>query len=98
MGSCTLTRTLILAIAAAVATMPACGTDEATTGADADVVVETIGDTTVVRTLSGSVLGAAATLVPELSIGEMDGPEEYLFGRVGSIAVDDDRRVFVLDG
>ena len=98
MGSCTLTRTLILAIAAAVATMPACGTDEASTGADADVVVETIGDTTVVRTLSGSVWGAEATLVPELSIGEMDGPEEYLFGYVGSIAVDNDRRVFVLDG
>ena len=93
-----LTRTLILAIAAAVATMPACASDEASTGAGADVVVETIGDTTVVRTLSGSVWGAEATLVPELSIGEMDGPEEYLFGRVGSIAVDDDRRVFVLDG
>ena len=98
MGSRTLTRTLTLAIAAAVATMPACGTDEASTGADADIVVETIGDTTVVRTLSGSVWGAEATLVPELSIGEMDGPAEYLFGRVGSIAVDDDRRVFVLDG
>ena len=52
-------------------------------------VTETIGDTTVVRTLSGSVWGAEATLVPEVSIGELDGPEEYLFGWVFSIAVRD---------
>ena len=84
-----------LAIAFVIAT--ACGTDESSTGADADVLVDTIGDTIVVRTLSGSVWGAEAALVPEVSIGELDGPEEYLFGRVGSIAVDDDRRVFVLD-
>ena len=60
-------------------------------------VTETIGDTTVVRTLSGSVWGAEATLVPEVSIGELDGPEEYLFGWVFSIAVDDDRNVYVFD-
>jgi len=61
------------------------------------VVVETIGDTTVVRTLSGSVWGAEATLVPEVSIGELDGSEEYLFGSIWSIAVDDDRNVHVFD-
>lgn len=61
------------------------------------VVTDTIGDTVVVRTLSGSVWGGDATLVPELSIGEVDGPDEYLFGRIGSIAVDDDRNVYVFD-
>lgn len=61
------------------------------------VVTDTIGDTVVVRTLSGSAWGGDATLVPELSIGEIDGPEEYLFGRIGSIAVDDDRNVYVFD-
>ncbi len=62
------------------------------------VETETIGDTTVVRTVSGSVWGGDATLVPETSIGELDGPDEYLFGSVRSIAVDDDRNVYVLDG
>ena len=41
--------------------------------------------------------GAEARLVPEVSIGELDGPEEYLFGRIGSLAVDDDRNVYVFD-
>jgi len=69
-------------------------------GDAADPVVEThtIGDTTVVRTVSGSVWGGDATLVPETAIGELDGPDEYLFGSVRSIAVDDDHNVYVLDG
>ena len=75
----------------------ACGTDAGSSGATLDTFVETIGDTTVVRTLSGSVWGAEATLVPEVSIGELDGPEEYLFGRIWSIAVNDDGTVYVLD-
>ena len=62
------------------------------------VETETIGDTTVVRTVSGSVWGGDATLVPEVSIGELDGAEEYLFGSVSAIAVDDDHNVYVLDG
>ena len=61
------------------------------------VAVETIGDTTVVRTLSGSVWGAEASLVPEVSIGELEGPDEYLFGRIGSMAVDEARNVYVFD-
>lgn len=52
---------------------------EADAGLSADgpaTVTETIGDTTVVRTVSGSVWGAEATLVPEISVGEVDGAEE----------------------
>ena len=71
------------------------GTDPS--AAAPDVVVETIGDTTVVRTLSGSVWGAEATLVPEVSIGELDGPDEYLFGLITSIAADDDLKVYAFD-
>ncbi|WP_420447681.1 6-bladed beta-propeller [Candidatus Palauibacter sp.] len=67
-------------------------------GPEAEVVTETLGDTTVVRTLSGSVWGADATLVPEVSIGEVEGPDELLFGRIASIAVDDAGRIYVLDG
>ena len=94
-----LIRTLAIAIAATA--LAACGTDTDSSSAGPaeahEQAVETIGDTTVVRTLSGSVWGTEATLVPEVSVGDLDGPEEYVFGSIGSIAVDDDRRVYVLD-
>ena len=50
------------------------------------VTIDTIGDTVVVRTLSGGVWGDVATLAPEASIGELDGPREYLLGSISSIA------------
>lgn len=67
-------------------------------GSTADVVIDTIGDTVAVRTVSGSVWQGSATLVPETSIGELDGPDEYLFGNISSIAVDDEHTVYVFDG
>ncbi len=86
-------------ILAAVSLPLACGPISDSGDATGPVVeTETIGDTTVVRTVSGSVWGGDATLVPETSIGELDGPEEYLFGSVRAIAVDEDRNVYVLDG
>ena len=89
-------------VAALVAALPvvavACGPDaDVAPSPEVGVVTDTVGDTIVVRTLTGSVWGADATLEPEVSIGELDGPEEHLFGEVGSIAVDDDRNVYVLD-
>ncbi len=45
-------------------------------------VYDTIGDTIVVRTVSGSLWKDTAQLVPEISIGVFDGPEEYIFGQV----------------
>ena len=86
-----------VATAAFALALSACG-DARKSATDADVAIDTIGDTIVVRTLSGSVWGGDATLVPEVSIGELDGPDEYLFGNVTSIAVDDDRTVYVFDG
>ena len=88
-------KTATIAIAAAL--LAACGPETNSHGSAPETVIETIGDTTIVRTLSGSVWEADATLVPELSIGEVDGPEELLFGRIASIAVDDDRNVYVMD-
>ncbi|MDE2679029.1 MAG: hypothetical protein OXI76_14110 [Gemmatimonadota bacterium] len=85
------TRTMAIAVAAAV--QAACTTDDPArsnlNGQRHEQVVETRGDTTVVRTLSGSVWGAEANLVAEFAIGELDGPDEYLFGSIGSFAVDD---------
>ena len=87
--------TLAAATTAAALLLAACGTDS--TPARPNVEVETIGDTTVVRTLSGSVWGSPATLVPEVSVGEVEGAEEYLLGSVISIAVDSDWNLYVLD-
>jgi len=81
-------------VIAAIA-LAACGSDAPPAGPR--VEIGTIGDTTIVRTLSGSVWAAEARLVPEVSIGELDGPDEYLFGRIGSLAVDRDRNVYVFD-
>lgn len=75
----------------------ACATDTAPPAAGPETIVETIGDTTVVRTLSGSVWGAEATLVPEITIGRLEGADEYIFGRIWSIAVDDEWNVYVFD-
>ncbi|WP_419162993.1 6-bladed beta-propeller [Candidatus Palauibacter sp.] len=83
-------------LAALSVTWVACGTGREVAGGP-EVVTDTIGNTIVVRTVSGSQWGADATLVPELSIGEMDGPDEYLFGSIASVAVDDDRNVYVFD-
>ena len=58
---------------------------------------DTLGDTLVVRTLSGSVWGDTARLVPEVSIGMFDGPEEYTFGRVYSLAMGPDGTIYVVD-
>ena len=91
------TRTLVLLPAAATALLIACGPDADPSGSTPETVTEAIGDTTVVRTLSGSVWGTEATLVPEVAIGGLDGPEEYLFGSIRSIAVADDGTIYILD-
>ena len=77
--------------------LAACGSDAGSTGRRYEVMVDTIGDTVVIRTLAGSVWDGEATLVPEVSIGELDGPEELLFGWIWSIAVANNGNVYVFD-
>ncbi|KPJ87173.1 MAG: hypothetical protein AMS18_14975, partial [Gemmatimonas sp. SG8_17] len=50
-------------------------------------VVDTVGDTVVVRTVSGSVWSDTASLEAEISIGVFDGPDEYLIGDPRAITV-----------
>lgn len=57
----------------------------------------TVGDTIVVRTVRGSGWGADARLVADLRIGQADGPDEYLFGRVASIAASPDGIIYAFD-
>lgn len=89
-------RLLVLTTVTACA-LAACDTGPGSSSAGPHVVVQMIGDTTVVRTLSGSVWEGEATLVPEISIGELDGPDELLFGWIRSIAVDADHNVYAFD-
>ncbi|NIN73220.1 MAG: hypothetical protein GTO46_15110 [Gemmatimonadetes bacterium] len=58
---------------------------------------DTIGDTIVVRTESGSVWGDTAGLVTDLTIGRFEGPDEYMFGQVRSLAVAADGSIYAFD-
>jgi 6-bladed beta-propeller len=60
--------------------------------------VDTVGDTIVVRTLSGGVWGRPAELQAEVSIGEMEGDDQYLLGQVSGLAVDADGNMYIYDG
>ena len=78
---------MVTNVATILAFVVACDPEDGP-GGGPQVVTDTLGDTVVVRTLSGSVWGDDAGLVPELSIGEaLDGPEEHLFGSIASLAV-----------
>ncbi len=74
-----------------------CGGD-ADAGSTLEVVRDTVADTLVVRTVAGSEWGAGATLVPEVTIGVMEGDEHYMFGTLRSMAVGPDGTIYVMDG
>ncbi len=94
-----LTFLLTLAGTAGITVLVACGNSENTAEAMRGLVSEreTRGDTLVVRNLAGSVWGDTLELVPEMSIGELDGAEEYLLGQVSGLAVADDGTVVLVD-
>ena len=76
----------------------ACSTSEDSDDSLAWVAVhDTIGDTVVVRTVSGSVWGDTAELVPEVSIGMLEGPEEYMLGSIVSLAEGADGTIYAMD-
>lgn len=59
---------------------------------------DTVGDTIVVRTLSGSVWSDTAVLVADLEIGQLDGPDAYTFGQIRSLAVAPDGSIYLYEG
>jgi 6-bladed beta-propeller len=62
-----------------------------------EAAVDTIGDTIVVRTTAGQIWSDTADLVAEVSIGEMDGADEYIFGRISAIGVGQAGEIVVVD-
>jgi hypothetical protein len=59
--------------------------------------IDTIGDTVVVRTVSGQVWESDRRLVSEVSIGVLEGEERYQFGSIRAFAVDAQGRIYVFD-
>jgi hypothetical protein len=79
------TRAFIAPLAAAVVLIAGC--TKGGPGAGKPVVERTVsGDTTIVRTVSGSAWGDTAKLVEEVRIGALEGAEELTFGGVGQVA------------
>lgn len=75
----------------------ACGGSTGSAASGLEVERTTEDTTAVVRNLAGSTWGAPAQLVEELSIGVLEGAEEYMFGRIAGIWVDGDR-LYAVDG
>lgn len=90
---------LAVASLAALTVVAACGGTGGTNGDASGALAverETIDGVTTVRNLSGSRWSEPATLVEELSIGVLDGDEEYLLGDVWRVS-SGDGRIFVID-
>jgi hypothetical protein len=87
----------LLRAAVALAGGMACTRAGGSGGSRWEATVDTLGDTVVVRTLAGSEWPDTAVLVPELSIGVLDGAEEEMFGDVRAIAVAPTGEIYVLD-
>jgi len=86
-----------LAAIVAAAALAGCG---AAGDADAPRWVaetDTIGDTIVVRTIAGGVWPAGVTVTPEVTIGQFEGEDEYVFGEIVSLTVAPDGSIFLFD-
>lgn len=87
----------LAAIVAAAAVLAGCGA-AGDAGAPRWVAeTDTIGDTIVVRTVSGGVWPAGVTVVPEVTIGKFEGEDEYIFGEIVSLTVAADGSIFLYD-
>ncbi|NIR43241.1 MAG: hypothetical protein GWN99_04860 [Gemmatimonadetes bacterium] len=84
-----------LAVLSAV--LAACTANEDRSASEWVAEHDTIGDTIVVRTVGGSVWSDTAILVADLTIGQFEGPDEYMFGRLRSLAVASDGSIYVFD-
>jgi hypothetical protein len=75
----------------------ACSTDRGPELGSRIAEWDTIGDTVIVHTISGSVWGQPVEMVEELSIGVFEGADEVMFGSINSMAVDDDGGIYAFD-
>jgi hypothetical protein len=90
-------RHSLASILTLLAGLAACAGQDGPAAHDWKVVHDTAGDTVIVRTVSGSVWGDTARLVADLTIGTFDGPDEYMFGQLRSLAVAPDGTIYAYD-
>jgi hypothetical protein len=83
---------------AVLSTALGCADSTASASAAWEASIDTISDTVVVRTTSGSVWGDTMVLVPEVEIGVLDGAPELIFGNIASFDVDARGRMWLMDG
>jgi len=87
-----------IAAACTIATLTGCADAPADAARGWVAETDTVGDTIVVRTVSGSAWGDSVRLVPEMSVGVEEGDDAYMFGRVRALAVRQNGELLVLDG
>ena len=75
----------------------ACGEPALERSGDWVVERDTVGDTIIVRTLSGSVWSVPMELHIDLSIGTLEGDSILMFGRIGQITVDANGGIYAFD-
>ena len=91
-------RSTTLPILVILATACGSGGDDAASEVPRwNAAIDTIGDTVVVRTVSGQVWESDRTLVSEVSIGVLEGEDQYQFGQLRAIAVDDVGQMYAFD-
>jgi hypothetical protein len=74
----------------------ACAGEDAGRGG-VEATIDTIGDTIVVRTTAGSVWGSPRTLVPEVTIGVLEGGEAYMLGSINALTTGSEGEIYALD-
>jgi len=84
------------AILAAVLVLVACSGDRSASSSW-QAERDTVGDTIVVRTVSGSVWGAPRTLVAMATAGKADGEDHDLLGDFRALAVGPDGSIYISD-
>jgi hypothetical protein len=84
------------ALVAASAVLGACSGGEAR-ARGATVEYDTAGDTIVARVQGPALWGEDLVLQEEVRVGELEGADEYTFGNVVSVTVDDAGAMYVLD-
>ena len=80
----------------AVLAMFGCSSAASTDAATWQTAVDTLGDTIVVRT-TGAESPPRHAMHVEMSIGQLEGPDEYTFGSITDVVVSPDGDIYVFD-
>ena len=89
-------RTSVFVPALIALAIAACETASSSDGAW-QTAVDTLGDTIVVRTM-GAKTPPRHGLVTEMSVGKLEGEDEYTFGSISELAVTGDGHIYAFDG